>query len=50
MKSITVETLSGKKFFIDNVGDYFMVNDESFAVANFFSTINDCLEFIKEKA
>jgi len=41
MKSITVETLSGKKFFIENVGSCFMINDEIY-----FTDIISCMKFI----
>lgn len=50
MKSITIETLSGKKFFVDNVGSYFMVTDESMRIAHYFSTINQCLDYVKSVA
>jgi hypothetical protein len=50
MKSIIIETLSGRKFFVDNVGSYFMVTDESMSIAHYFNTIAQCLDYVKSIA
>jgi hypothetical protein len=48
MKELTIITLSGKKIFIDNIGSCFMVNDDSFKEANFFSSLDDALTFARK--
>jgi hypothetical protein len=50
MKTLTIELLNGKTFYVDNVGSYFMVTDETMRIANFFSTIESCLDYIKSIA
>jgi len=50
MKAITIETLRGTKFFIDNVGSSFMVTDETMREANFFSTLAQALQYVMAKA
>ena len=48
MKSVTIETLSGKIFHIDNVGDCFLV-----AIADkdyHFSSLAKAIEFVRSNA
>lgn len=47
MRTITFETLSGKKIFIDNSGDCWMLTTEDSIDATYFSSLDKAIEFAR---